>query len=195
MLFVQILNIKDVLSLIMLVNPFFFNDFIAKNSPLDFKFVGANFTWCNACFGSARRFACLDRCLVNLGWIYFFGFYLVFYLSQILSDLAPLLLSVRPRHSTRHKVFLFETFWLEYLDCHSSIHLALNFTPHSNLLHAFSHLLSRTHHSLLCWRSSSLSSLDRDIFDLERHIHSLETKDMANPLFHITLGSDNPSML
>lgn len=107
----------------------FFNDFIAKNSPLDFKFVGANFTWCNDCFGSARRFACLDRCLVNLGWIYFFDFYLVFYLSQILSDLAPLLLSVRPRHSTRHKVFLFETFWLEYLDCHSSIHLALNFTP------------------------------------------------------------------
>lgn len=42
-----------------------FFDFIASNNLLDVNFIGPIFTWCNNQLRMARKWACLDRCLIN----------------------------------------------------------------------------------------------------------------------------------
>lgn len=42
-----------------------FSDFIISNNLLDVNFIGSNFTWCNNQYGTARKWARLDKCLLN----------------------------------------------------------------------------------------------------------------------------------
>lgn len=42
-----------------------FAEFIATNNLLDVNYVSSPYTWCNNQQGLARRWAHLDRCLVN----------------------------------------------------------------------------------------------------------------------------------
>lgn len=46
----------------------FFLDFVNSNNLIDLNFTGSSYTWCNNQSGLARRWARLDRCLVNLEW-------------------------------------------------------------------------------------------------------------------------------
>lgn len=89
-----------------------FSKFIATNNLLDVNFVGSPYTWCNNQQGLARRWARLDRCLVNPVWSNCFYAYLVTHLPRFLSDHSPLLLSVSPRNFSKKKLFHFENFCL-----------------------------------------------------------------------------------
>ncbi|KAH7659849.1 DNase I-like protein [Dioscorea alata] len=42
-----------------------FSDFIFLNNVLDVNYISSRFTWCNNQVGAARKWACLDRCLLN----------------------------------------------------------------------------------------------------------------------------------
>ncbi|XP_039146778.1 uncharacterized protein LOC120283989 [Dioscorea cayenensis subsp. rotundata] len=42
-----------------------FSDFISVNNLFDVNYTGSRFTWCNNQYGVARKWARLDRCLIN----------------------------------------------------------------------------------------------------------------------------------
>lgn len=44
---------------------YLFSKFIFDNVLIDVSYLGASFSWCNGQRGLARRWARLDRCLVN----------------------------------------------------------------------------------------------------------------------------------
>lgn len=69
---------------------------------------------------------------------------------------------------------MFWNYWLEHPRCLEIVRNAWDFSPHSNPMHAFSHLLSRTIYNILNWRKDGLNSLDFDLKTLESHINSLE---------------------
>lgn len=83
----------------------FFVNFIKDKNLLDLHFSGPKFTWCNNQLGSARRWARLDRCLVNLAWFSKFHSYSLKHLLRIFSDHAPLLLIVGLHASRCHSAF------------------------------------------------------------------------------------------
>lgn len=74
-----------------------FSDFIATNNLLDVNYVGSQYTWCNNQQGLARRWARLDRCLINPSWSNSFEACIVKHLPRFLSDHSPMLLSIIPR--------------------------------------------------------------------------------------------------
>ena len=49
-----------------------------------------------------------------------------------------------------------------------------NFNPRGNLMHAFSHLISRSRSNFVNWRTIGLNSPDRNIEVTELEIKSLE---------------------
>lgn len=81
-----------------------FAEFIATNYLLNVNFIGSQFTWCNNQQGLARRWARLDRCLVNLAWANNFDSCLVKHLHRFLSDHSPMLLSLIPRDYCKKKI-------------------------------------------------------------------------------------------
>lgn len=119
-----------------------FNEFISKNNLLDLSFSSFEFSWYNGCSRSAHRWARLDRCLVNIDWITFNNNCFISHLPRICSNHSPLLLTTWAQVHTRNRVFRFGNYWLEYPRCHKTVKNAWNFYPHSNPMHAFSHLLS-----------------------------------------------------
>lgn len=54
---------------------------------------------------------------------------------------------------------------------------AWNFTPHSNPMHAVSHLISRTRYLLLDWKSKGLHPIESALEKLENSILEAEYKD------------------
>lgn len=54
---------------------------------------------------------------------------------------------------------------------------AWNFSPHSNPMQAFSHLLSRARHRLLDWKSKGCHNIDSRISNLEASILEAEDRD------------------
>lgn len=159
-----------------------FSDFIASNNLLNIDYVGPPFTWCNNQSGLARRWARLDRCLANSIWLNSFETCLVKHLPRFLSDHSPLLLMISPRVLNKKKIFRFENFWLDYLGCHSVVREAWHFKPHSNPMHAVSHLIARTRSMLLEWKSKGLDPLESDIDKLEASILEAGTKDGSSKM-------------
>lgn len=64
----------------------FFLDFAENNNLVDLNFSGTPFTWCNYQSGLARRWARLDKCLVNLDWIDIFKTNNLKHLNRAFSD-------------------------------------------------------------------------------------------------------------
>lgn len=56
---------------------------------MDLNFSGPAFTWCNNQLGLARRWARLDRGLVNSSWLDKFSSYSLKHLPRLFSDHAP----------------------------------------------------------------------------------------------------------
>ncbi|XP_039116586.1 uncharacterized protein LOC120252479 [Dioscorea cayenensis subsp. rotundata] len=154
-----------------------FSEFIAANNLLDINYVGSQYTWCNNQQGLARRWARLDRCLVNPSWSNSFDACLVKHLPRFLSDHSPMLLSITPRIGNKKKIFRFDNYWLDYVGCHEAVRKAWCFTPHSNPMHAVSHLFSRTRYLLLDWKAKGLCSIDSAIEKLENSILEVEEKE------------------
>lgn len=157
-----------------------FNDFIARNGLLDVGFVGPPFTWCNGQSWFARRWVRLDRWLANTHWTSRFSSYLNSHLPRISSDHSPLVLTAYHKTLVKGKVFLFDNYWLGYLDCHRVVNSSWNFNPKSNPMHGFSYLVSHTRSNLINWRIFCLNSLDKDIKAIELESKSLEALDLNN---------------
>lgn len=166
-----------------------FSDFIIANNLLEVNFSGSKFTWCNNQAGIARKWALLDRCLLNPCCSALFETYFIKHLPRLFSDHAPLLLTLSPRIFNRKKIFRFDNFWLDYIDCHSAVRHAWNFLPHSNPMHAFSHLISRTRAKLISWKKIGLCPIDASINNLELEILEAEARDQLNG--SIDNSSDN----
>lgn len=132
---------------------------------------------CNNQFGLTRRWARLDRCLVNSAWQDKFRSYSLKLLPKICSNHAPLLLSVYINTSFIRKNFQFETYWLDYIDCINVVIEAWNFVPHGNPMHALTHLFARTCSKVNLWRRLGFTSIDKAIQNVEADIHSLEQVD------------------
>ena len=129
-------------------------DFISDNSLLDVGFSGPNFSWCNGQRGQARRWARLDRCLVNANWTNNYNAQILYHLPRVSSDHSPLLLVASNNALLNRKVFRFENFWFENADCLYVIHKALCFRPHSSPMHAFAHLLAHVKMEIKSWKTS-----------------------------------------
>lgn len=129
-----------------------FSDFIICINLFEARYTGSSFTWCNNQTGTARKWARLDRCLLNIRYISYFDSYLIKNLPRIFSDHAPLLLTLTHRISLKKKVFRFDNFWLDYIGCHDAVREAWNFKPHSNPMHAFSYLISRARSKIILGR-------------------------------------------
>ncbi|XP_039118690.1 uncharacterized protein LOC120254702 [Dioscorea cayenensis subsp. rotundata] len=155
----------------------YFSDFINNNNLLDLKFIGSPYTWCNNQIGPARRWSRLDRCLVNIEWNDMFKSYTLKHLQRSFSDHFPLFLTANlfSKHSKR--LFKFENFWLEFLGCFEAVREAFNFTPHGNPMHAFSHLLLRTHNRLKSWSINGVNDVESAIIHTENLIQNLECSD------------------
>lgn len=158
-----------------------FSNFIAVNGLLEVGYTGSAFTWCNNQSGLARRWARLDRCLVNSAWAANFDVYVTVHLPSICSDHAPLLLKMSARSVGKTIIFRFDNYWLDYLDCHGIVRNAWNFQPNSNPLHAFYHLVARCKKQLCLWRASGKSSLEKSLVNTELEINALELLDSASP--------------
>lgn len=144
------MNIEVVLFVIMPVKLlFFFLDFIASNDLLEVDYTSLDFTWYNNQSGLEHRWARLDRCLVNSAWTVNFDAYVINHLPRQFSDHAPLLLKASPHSLRKIKVFRFDNYWLDCLDCHAIVRDAWNFQPHSNPLHVFSNLVARTKNKII----------------------------------------------
>lgn len=74
-----------------------FYDIIASNNLLDVNFIGWDFTWCNNQAGLARRWAWLDRYLVNSAWSSKFDSFFIKNISHTFSDHAPIFQNAFPR--------------------------------------------------------------------------------------------------
>ncbi|XP_039144058.1 uncharacterized protein LOC120281255 [Dioscorea cayenensis subsp. rotundata] len=157
-----------------------FSDFIAINNLIEVNFASSSYTWCNNQLGNARKWARLDRCLINSLSIDFIGSYIIKHLPMLFSDHAPLLLTLTPRVPIKKKIFRFDNFWLEYLDCHDVVRETWSLKPHSNPLHAFSHLLSRARTNLIAWKNRDLNSIEASINKLELEILEAEALEGLN---------------
>ena len=69
-----------------------FMDFISNNSLLDVGVSGPDFSWCNGRLGQERRWARLDRCLINDNWANNYNAQILYHLPRVSPDHAPLLL-------------------------------------------------------------------------------------------------------
>ncbi|XP_039130949.1 uncharacterized protein LOC120267377 [Dioscorea cayenensis subsp. rotundata] len=154
-----------------------FVDFIENNNLLDLHFSGPRFIWCNKQSGTARRWARLDRGLINLDWSSKCNSYTLKHLPKIFSDHAPLLLIIRFANSYSRSPFRFNNYWLDYVGCHLAVRRAWEFSPNGNPLHSFTHLLSRSHSNILNWCKTGLTNLDSDIRSIENVISTLELAD------------------
>lgn len=161
--------------------PCLFSDFIAKNALMDLDFVGHWFSWCNGQYGQARRWACLDHCSINAQWSSMFNSYKLTHLPKISSNHSPLLLNVVDNTVFRHKIFCFEIFWFENMDCLMAVLNALIFNAHSSPMHNFAHMLTRIRKALLHVKNFGLGALDSVIRDTEVQLQS-KVDDMLNPL-------------
>lgn len=157
-----------------------FSDFISSNRLLDLHYIGSNFTWCNNRSGAARRWARLDRCLVNLVWYSMFNSYSLTYLPRLFSDHAPLLLTVNNRNARRFFTFRFNNIWFDYLGCHDAIRKAFDCTPHGNALHAFSHFLSRARANIKSWCKVGFNDIDSELISTEMAIRVAEHQDLTS---------------
>lgn len=122
-----LISTKEVLSDIILAKLVFFLNFINGNDLLDLHFTGPNFNWCNNRSGTARRWACLDHCLVNLSWYSPFNSYAFTHLPRLFSDHAHLLLTINSNKTRKLGLFRFDNYWLDYLGCHDVVRNAFNF--------------------------------------------------------------------
>ncbi|XP_039132268.1 uncharacterized protein LOC120269046 [Dioscorea cayenensis subsp. rotundata] len=93
-----------------------FSDFINLNNLLDVNFNGSRFTWYNNQRGASRKWARLDRCLLNPCGAGLLSTYHIKHLSRLYSDHAPLILTLTPRFPFKKKVFRFDNYWLIILD-------------------------------------------------------------------------------
>lgn len=84
-----------------------FSDFISVNNLFDVNYTGSRFTWCNNQYGVARKWARLDRCLINSCCAAHLGKYYLKHLPRLFSDHAPLLLSLSSRIPSNKRVFSF----------------------------------------------------------------------------------------
>lgn len=91
-----------------------FSNFTLKNDLIDLGFVVPRFTWCNGQYGLARRWARLDRYLVNSNWISIFNNFSNKHLPWTVSDHSPIYLSVfsNPPFLAK-KPFRFENIWFD----------------------------------------------------------------------------------
>ncbi|XP_039138752.1 uncharacterized protein LOC120276083 [Dioscorea cayenensis subsp. rotundata] len=154
-----------------------FVDFIDTNNLLDLHFSGPRFTWCNKQFGTARRWARLDRGLINLDWSSKCHSYTLKHLPKISSDHAPLLLIIRYINSYTRSPFHFNNYWLDYVGCHLAVRRAWEFSTNGNPLHSFTHILSHSRSNILNWCKTGLTNLDTGIRCTENIISTLELAD------------------
>ncbi|XP_039138794.1 uncharacterized protein LOC120276131 [Dioscorea cayenensis subsp. rotundata] len=65
----------------------------------------------------------------------------------------------------------------KWASCHDAVREAWNFKPHSNPMHAFSHLISRARSNLISWKNRGLCSIVSNISRLEMDILDAESMD------------------
>ncbi|XP_039130816.1 uncharacterized protein LOC120267185 [Dioscorea cayenensis subsp. rotundata] len=152
----------------------YFVNFIESTNLLDLQFIGPRFTWCNKKAGTARRWARLDRGLINLEWSSRCRSTRFQHLPKVFSDHAPLLVTVNLSNSHIRSPFRFNNYWLDYVGCHSVVRRAWAFSPNGTPMHAFTHLLFRLRANILNWCKEGLTNLDMDIKNTESIISSLE---------------------
>lgn len=140
-----------------------YSDFIASNNYLEVNFTCSMFTWCNNQFKIARKWAWLDRCLLN---------------SRRNALLTLILFSIF--HFQKKKIFRFDNFLLKYISCHSAVREAWNFQAHSNSMRAFSHLIAHARSKLISWKISGLNSIETNLNMLELEIVEAEASEASN---------------
>lgn len=141
------------------------------------QFIGPRFTRCNKQSSSARRWARLDRGLINLEWSSLGRSTNLHHLPKVFSDHAPLLITINLSNGHFRCPFHFNNFWLDYVGCHSAVRRAWDFSPNGNPLHSFTHLLSRSRANILNWCKASLTNLVSDIRNTENIISYVELSD------------------
>lgn len=105
---------------------YYFYNFISGNSLLNVSFSVVTFSWCNGQRGLARRWACLDRFLVNDNWLTYSTTIHPKYLPNIFSDHSPMLISIAKANIASRRIFPFENYWLEHASYIFEIHKALS---------------------------------------------------------------------
>lgn len=128
----------------------------------------------------ARRWARLDRCLVNAAWISNFASYSLTHISRIFSDHVPLLLSISSNPSHRNNFFKLENYWCDYISCQDDVWDAWNFSPCGTPLHAFTHFLHRSHVNINLCPKTGLTPLDIALKNSELAILDLECLESSD---------------
>ncbi|KAJ0975331.1 hypothetical protein J5N97_017296 [Dioscorea zingiberensis] len=156
------------------IKSIFFGDFVSQTNLFDLGFYGPPFTWCNNQGGLARRWARLDRFLANNAWLTNFSSYCNKHLPRTASDHSPLFLSAKLFSHQKNRIFRFENFWFEHESCHQAVCKAWNHRSGTSPMHDFNHNISHTRNLLSKWKSSGLTSLDRNITQTEEDISTIE---------------------
>lgn len=91
-------------------------------------------------------------------------------MPKIFSDHAPMLTNISLTSSHQHKIFRYENYLLKHANVTHSIRIALNFSPHSNPMHALYHIFARVRSSIISNKQLSLGALDKEINFVESQI-------------------------
>ncbi|KAJ0987028.1 hypothetical protein J5N97_005384 [Dioscorea zingiberensis] len=98
-----------------------FNAFIYNNHLTELNYSGSMFIWCNNQSGLARRWARLDRLLVNHQWLETVPNYAVKHLPRSQSDHNPVLLQCSFERNRGTRPFRFNNSWIQSDLCLHSV--------------------------------------------------------------------------
>lgn len=145
------------------------------------NYSGPDFSCCNGQCDQARRWARLDRCLVNSFWLANFNSIHLNYLPKLFSDHFPMMLNISHKPFSFCKIFRFKNYWLDHANFIYEIKKAIRFNANSSPMHAFYHILARVKKNVNLIKQKGLGALDKEIKHVEFQLQAFKVNDSNNP--------------
>ncbi|XP_074283125.1 uncharacterized protein LOC141607670 [Silene latifolia] len=122
-----------------------------SNGLVDLPFFGPRFTWMNSQLHSATIFERLDRAYANQDWCQLFPNASITHLPILVSDHAPIILSLFAETSSRRRPYRIDNWCLAYPEVQQIVKEAWNTPFFGSSMYVVSRKLSSARHSVLQW--------------------------------------------
>ncbi|XP_074299355.1 uncharacterized protein LOC141630432 [Silene latifolia] len=122
-----------------------------SNGLVDLSFFGPRFTWMNSRLHSATILERLDRAYANQDWCQLFPNASITHLPILVSDHAPIILSLFPETSSRRRPYRIDNWCLACPEVQQIVKEAWNTPFFGSSMYVVSRKLSSARHSVLQW--------------------------------------------